>query len=572
MGLKVGPSCDESASVPIPARDEQIQDHEPTSFRGRPLQNPDCERGDIIPSAVEVLPPSDGADAPHHDCQDSADTRRRSGDTVPRPGDEARPRADPSEASPVKLSNVVSGERAVPRSLPNFDSTTVFVRATASYLRGEPFPRLGMLSPKLEPVTPILNALPRTLRTTGYTWGGASEGVDPDSLGSVDIDDFRSWVTDQYPERGYPAVIVGSSNGAGVFLAAALGVPFLPQTFLVPVRRSMDPDAIREDIAWGAQHAPPFLEANPDVSVSQMHDPNQDRLMVRKLAYFRTKLRELGTPYEAFLERVLEPGGTIIVLECTYDWPVIDVGDRHTFQLGGLGGLTPEEYYEGSETLARFLRSEGESIRRWDIPEPDRRAPEAEWGFEPALGTDLERVAQDRGYECRRLRFDDPRDLSPFVAELYRDRYERRGSTPHPNRLFVQSFALVEPWWTIRTRSVPFWSAFNTRPDAEIVESYLAAADPYDDVRMNLFSHGIESAGIASIDRWREVLDHARDRRGFVGVDPSAYPHDVEVQLRYHADIEAEIDDRYAHLPPMPLDRFEAHTEANAGNYDLEWE
>lgn len=458
----------------------------------------------------------------------------------------------------------------MPSALPNFDSTTVFVRAAASYLRGEEFPALGMVHPKLTPLGSQLNRLPRTARTAMYTRGGANEGVSPDDLGDVDVERFREWVVDQYPDRGYPAVVVGSSNGAAVHLAAMLGVPWLPQTFLVPVRRDVDPDAIREDIRWGAEHADPFLEANPDVSLHQMHDPNQDRLMVRKLAYFRTKSRVLGEAYEAFLETVLEPGGTIISLECEYDWPAIDLGERHSFQVGGLGGLAPEEYYEGSEAVADFLARQDADIREWDTPEPDGRMPESEWGFDPALREDVERVADERGYEIRRLGFDDPRDLSPFVADWYRERYRERDRPVE--RLLVQSFALVEPWWTMRTGSVPYWAAFNTQSDADFLEHYLENAELYDDVRMTLFGHGVDSAGLASTDRWREVLSHARNGHGFVGVDESKFPYDVETHVRYHRDLPDAIDTRHAHLPPMDIDRFDSITAEMADAYAIEWE
>lgn len=469
----------------------------------------------------------------------------------------------------MRVSRLLGGDRSVPFGLPEFDSTTVFVRATASYLRGEEFPALGMVSPKLAPLATSLNHLPRAARTKGYTWGGANEGVDPDSLGDVDVEAFREWVVDQYPKRGYPAVLIGSSNGAAVHLAAALGIPFLPQTFLVPGRRSMGPDEIREDIAWGARHAPALLEENPEVTVRQMHDPNQDRLMVPKLSYFRVKSRVLGVAYEEFLETVLEPGGTVLVLDCGYDWPVIEVGDRHTFQLGGLGGIRPKEYYEGSEKIARFLAEQGADDRRWDVPDPDDTVPEAEWGFEPALTEDVDRLADGRGYDVRRLSFDDPRDLSPFVAELYRDRYDRRGRGT--DRLLVQSFALVEPWWTIRTGSVPYWAAFNTRPDAEFLESYLDRVDAYDDIRATLFSHGVDSAGLAPVERWQAVIERAEDRSGFVGVDTEAYPYDVETHVRYHEDLPGEIDDRYPHPPSMGFDRFASFAKAEAGDHGVEW-
>ncbi|MCU4973243.1 hypothetical protein OB955_10865 [Halobacteria archaeon AArc-m2/3/4] len=470
----------------------------------------------------------------------------------------------------MRISRILAGERSTPRALPNFDSTTVFVRAAVRYLRGEDFPALGMFHPKLTGVAPVLNHLPRNVRTSIYTWGGANEGVPPDSLGDVDVERFREWVVDQYPERGYPAVMIGSSNGAAVHLAALLGIPWLPQTFLVPVRRSMGPDEIREDIRWGDEHVEPFLEANPDISVHQMHDPNQDRLMVRKLGYFRTKVRTLGEAYEEFLETVLEPGGTIVTLECEYDWPAIDVGERHSFQLGGLGGLEPEEYYEGSDRIASFLAEQGAVNRRWNVPEPDGRIPEAEWGFDHHLREDVERVVDERDYDLRRLSFDDPRDLSPFVADRYRERYRERNRSTE--RLFAQSFALVEPWWTIRTGSIPYWTAFNTQPDAQFLEEYLEDADPYDEVRANLFSHGVESAGLASVDRWQEVLEHATDRRGFVGVDTDAFPYDLESQFRYHSDIPETIDARHSHPPSLSFERFDEIADDVASEYSIEWE
>ena len=459
---------------------------------------------------------------------------------------------------------MVAGGGSTPYGLANFDSTTVFVRATASALRGEPFPGLGMIPPWLRPLAARVNYLPRSARTAIYTRGGANEGIDPDALGEVDVERFREWVVDQYPDRGYPAVVVGSSNGAGVFLATLLGVPYLPQTFLIPVRRSVHPDAIRADVAWGDRTAGPFLDANPEVSLHQMHDPNQDRLMVSKLGYFRTKSRSLGDAYESFLETVLEPGGTVISLECEYEWPSIQLGPRHSFQLGGHGGLDPSEYYEGSDRVSRFLADQDAPVRAWDAPEPDATLPEAEWGFEPALLADVERLARERGYAVRRLAFEEPHDLSRFVADSYRERYAARGRST--DRLFVQSFAFVEPWWTMRTGSVPYWAPFNTEPDADHLGEYLTSTADYDESYATLFAHGVESAGLGSVERWRTELARA-DYHAFVGVDESAFPYDVETQVRYHRDLPSTIDARHPLAPPMSLDRF----DAIATDGDVRW-
>ncbi len=88
----------------------------------------------------------------------------------------------------------------------------------------------------------------------------------------------------------YPAVLVGASNGALVHLAAAAGVPWLPQTLLVPVRRpGADPHAPEAALEFGLRFAPALLAANPHVALHQMHDANQDELMVSEMPYFRIK-------------------------------------------------------------------------------------------------------------------------------------------------------------------------------------------------------------------------------------------------------------------------------------------
>jgi N-acyl-D-amino-acid deacylase len=94
-----------------------------------------------------------------------------------------------------------------------------------------------------------------------------------------------------------------------------------------------------------------------------MHDPVQDRLMVRRMSYFRLKKLSLGETYRTFLDQCLEPGGTIVLVDCRLSWPVTDCGGRHLFQFGALGGATAEESYRGGPRLAEYLaRYEGEGV------------------------------------------------------------------------------------------------------------------------------------------------------------------------------------------------------------------
>lgn len=442
-----------------------------------------------------------------------------------------------------------------PTGLANFDSSTTSLRALAHCLHGEDFPALGIAPRSLSSIVPVGNRLPKSARQRLYRFGSAQEAINPEGLGTIRIEAFRQWVVEQYPDREYPAVMIGSSNGAGIYLAALLGIPWLPQNFLLPVRRNVHPDAPNADIEWASRAAGPLLAANDDIHLHQMNDPNQDRIPISVMAYFRIKSIALGRAYEQFLDRMLAPDGTIVVLDCQMQWPKTAVGDRHTFQFGGVGGIEPGEYQAGSDRIERFLAADGSPRRRWHPPQPTDERPEAEWGFESTLLEDINRYAADRDHSVSRMQFDHPNDLSPVVSELYRKRYHAMGIPP--TRLVVTTFAQMDPWWTLRTGSVPFWLSFVTEPDADALEAYLTEeGDRYNEVFLSLFSHGVESIGLASIDRWRTILERANGRGNFLGVDPDEFPVDFGTYVRYNQQFPRKISDRYPLASPMPFDRF----------------
>lgn len=451
-----------------------------------------------------------------------------------------------------------------PEPVANFDSATTLLRALAHCLDGEDFPALGIAPPSLAPIVPLGNYLPRAVRRRLYRFGSAQEAIDPDSLGDVRIEDFREWVIEQYPDREYPAVMIGSTNGAAVYLAALLGIPWLPQTCLVPVRRNLDPDDPQRDLEWASRAAAPLLDANPDIHIHQMNDPNQDRIPIQVMAYFRVKSLALGPAYERFLDRVLEPEGSIIVLDCQHEWPTTTVCDRHSFQFGGVGGIEPEEYHGGSDRIQQFLADRGVSQRRWNPPAPDADRPEAEWGFEPSILEDIEAFADEHGHGIPRLEYGHPNELSPAVSRLYRRRYEALGI--RPTRLVATTFAQMDPWWTLRTGSVPLWLSFMTDPDADRLAAFLDSdGDQYDEVYLSLFSHGVDSLGLATVDRWRSILEGTSGRGSFLGVNPDAYPIDFGTYVRYNREFPRRIADRHPLAAPMPFDDFEREMRSIEG-------
>ncbi|WP_158883666.1 hypothetical protein [Amycolatopsis anabasis] len=424
------------------------------------------------------------------------------------------------------------------KAIASFDSASAFLRVLARHLHGKDSPALG-LGPAgriTGRVSTVVNHLPSALRETIYARAGQFEATTPGRLGRIDVEEVAEWVIGHYPRRRYPAVLIGSSSGAVTHLAALAGVPWLPQTLLVPVRHGgLDPDRPRAAMEALAGARTDFTGPNPQIGLHHMHDANQDRLMIRRMAYFRFKYRSLPRAYAAFLRDCLEPAGTVLVTDCGERWPTSDVGPRQVFQHGAVGGATAEQYAHGGPQVAQFLAEQGSAWRAWDAPPPDGASPEAEWGFDDALLPGLARLCDAEGWSLERLNFPHPDALSAPVAELYRTWFRANGMPA--NRLLVDCFALLDPHLPLRLGLAPYWTVFPIRDARDTLLRYLQRTEPYDDIHLGLFSHGTCSIGRATIEDWQKVLGQARRRGIFCGVDPSAHPQDFASNVRFHDEL-----------------------------------
>lgn len=337
-----------------------------------------------------------------------------------------------------------------PRGIARFDSSAAMVTALSNALHQRPFSSPSQ-SPGLDRVLPALNLLPERLREWGYAVGGMSEGITLAQAQQLDIEGIARWVAGQYPQQHYQAAFVGSSNGAMVHLAAAMGVPWLPQTFLCPVRSSHnDPDDAQQGFTEGKPIVDALLATSPHIAVHQMQDPNQDRLMLEQMSYFRLKHRKLPLEYNEFLLSALPPGGTLVINHCTQQWPATRTSDRSFYQFGSLGGATEQEYFEGGPRVMEHLARYGSDREKWQPPAPDVTVPEAEWGFDAHLMAELKKLANSQGWKLVELRYENPEALSFVAAEIYRDWYMSAGIIA--SRLVVDNFLLMDPWTTMHQR------------------------------------------------------------------------------------------------------------------------
>lgn len=443
------------------------------------------------------------------------------------------------------------------RFLVDADSSVNAVRAVGSFLAGEGHGGLST-GPSSRTLARLATLPPDRVRAAVYRVLGLLQGMPVRRLDGLTADDLDEWVVRHYGPGPFPAVVVGSVSGAAVHLAAALGAPFLPQTTLGAVRHLADDND--DPVAAMRALAPVssgLAARNPRLAVYHMHDPAQDRTMLRAMAYLRLKRLALGPVYERFLLRRLAEGATIVQVENTRTWRVHAVAERTWFQFGGLGGVPEEEYHRTGDRIAEFLAQQNARARRWDPPPEDARRAEGEWGWDPALGEDVAALAARGGYDLRRLTSSEPQQQSAFAAELHRWWYRRLGVPD--DRLLVESYVQWDPLWVLRTGSVPFWNRFNTEPSRAELEDYLASAPPYRDIHVNVFSHGIDSPGVVPAESWEELARrHAVRHGGLLGVDRDSYPRDTGATLRFQESFE-DLPGRQP-LPPAltveEVDRF----------------
>ncbi len=418
-----------------------------------------------------------------------------------------------------------------PRFLATFDSTSAMLMALSNFINGDDVPGAGFL-PSSKLLASEIKKFSRQARDTMFALSGICEGICPEHMNRINSEEISRLVTGMYHKRPFQAIMIGSSNGSMVYLQAALQAPWLPQTFLIPVRHppEMHPDRPELFMDWARKPAEILLKNNPELQLHHIFDPVQDHPAPEYTTRFRIKKLLLGKEYERFIKESLPRGGTIFVIDCQRKWATTRVDERHLFQLGSLGGIKERESFPG----------------KGDVPAANEPAPEAEWGFDAVLYKDIERLAREGDYRIKRIIFEEPEQPSPFVAELYRWWYRRRRIIS--NRLLAGSFLLLDPFWTFRTGSVPFWMKFNTEASANWLEKYLNTSDPYDEIFLMLYAQGVDSAGLPPAGRWKRILARAAKRGELLGTDRKRATPDFGTFIRHYLDLKNRIPARY----PIP--------------------
>ncbi len=409
-----------------------------------------------------------------------------------------------------------------------FDSGTRVVREIAEALTGtgrsilESYPRGSKI------FLGLISLLPERARITAIEWGMRhSLGHAAGRADEVSIATLAEWCVSQYPgtER-YPAIVLGSPNGAVAHIASLLGAPFLTTSFGLAFRHPLegsnldmslpiDPD----DLAGYQRTCRVVAErivagnAGSGYEIICHYDPIHDRSIVQTVAFIRIKLRDLPACYRVFIRDRLASNGALLLIDCGYSWPQFALGDRTFLQIGGLGAIAPTEYLE-----------------RWSIDAPREIRRESEWGCPESFAVAVGLYAETNDIRLVTISRDHPAEYSLLAYDAYRACDEVRSDA-----ILIDCFNHQNPNTNITAGIPGLWLPFNTADGVALVERALQDKT-FDTIYFAPLPSFARSPDTVSLDVWAELLV-SHGALEWMGVRPDMYPADPLAPYRLVHDM-----------------------------------
>lgn len=120
----------------------------------------------------------------------------------------------------------------------------------------------------------------------------------------------------------------------------------------------------------------------------------------------------------------------------------------------------------------------------------------------------------------------------------------------------------MDPLLTVRTGHVPYWALFGTEPSLDRLAGYLSGAPAYDDIRLTVFPHGMDSIGLPAVGEWQRLLGQARQHGQLLTVDPEHYPRHFRALTGFHHDLSRL--PRAPAIPPLGWDTARRYLASHA--------
>jgi hypothetical protein len=411
-------------------------------------------------------------------------------------------------------------------------SSPIVTRAVAAGLRGEfcdnyEFPgwQKGLLA--------TLGALPQGAARFVISRFQSISGLPPSVLTHFSLEELIQTRLDDYAQNSgtFPVITMGAAlGGATAYLALALGGPFLPQTFVVTLKGGSMSGDVNEYLQRNLGSALRIAKENPGLMTIQHYDPVHDGWLTRFVNHLRFKLLDLPAAYAKFIRSKLEPGGAIVYLEGGAAWLRYRVGPRSVFQVGGWGGISPEEFLESSDRINQYARQAGLKFTDWKLKDfPLEKGPESEWGSEPGLAEALEKFCASEGYRFIRVSLPDPNNFSQLAFAAAQKLLEKEGR--QPAGALVEMFTQFDATATTQSGLLPLWLIFNTEDSLEYLKKMSAQFPADKPVFFSPLATFSLTPDLVPYREWEAFL--ASFRWINVGARASHYPSDARSLVKW---------------------------------------
>ena len=337
---------------------------------------------------------------------------------------------------------------------------------------------------------------------------------------------------------GYPAILIGAPNGGIAYLAALLQIPFLPSYFLLSFADHSNPDDIQSYAQQGSNFIEPIIAQNPDLLAVNHYDPLHDRFLVEHVNHVRLKLLDLPQAYRDFIREHLAPEGIVLFADSRYSWHQYQLGERHFFQVGGLGGYTDQDFLQGNPEIDIWLA--GQKSRHqggWNLDDqyPLVEQPESEWSGLPAFREAVHHFCEAEPYQVFSINGTHPEDFSALAYTAYL--WEARLHDRTPKGILVESFSLLNPTAALRSDLLPLWLPFNCDDSLEYLARMISVFPADAPILLALLPGFTATPDMPGAEAWQQVASRSGPVT-WIGSNPRHYPLDPSALFDYLPELQ----------------------------------
>ncbi len=417
-------------------------------------------------------------------------------------------------------------------------SSPIVTRAVAAGLAGKSFTAYEFK--RFEKIAlEILGYLPMGLSKWIIPRFQSINALDPEAIRQLRLSQIIEYRLNDYADLPLPvdSMIIGAAmGGTSAHLALATRSLFLPEAFVLTLKGGSPDGDVEKYFNLGFAESMALSENNPEIIAIQHYDPVHDGWLTRSVHHLRLKLLQLPQAYQDYIRKNLKPGGEIIHLDCQAAWLRYRLGPRNIFQVGGWGGIPPEEFIEGSARLDQYCRENGLMYSKWKLSGlPLEVGPESEWGSEESLSVALNDFARENGYRYYHFCLPSPNDYSLLALMAFSRLYEKAGV--QPRGIFVGMFSQFDPAWTLMSHHLPVWLIFNTGDSCEVLQRILQEIPASLPVYLSLLATFSITPDMAAWEEWLETLKGRKVIQ--VGARKSHYPCDTRALIHWQNDYHA---------------------------------